>query len=299
MKRFVLALCFLVSATLSACQPAAKSGKLRVIAAETFLADIAQNVAGDRLTVDALMPIGLDPHGFEPTPKDIARVSEADIIILNGRGIEASIQQYVDSAKSAGQTVIVATEGLTSRPTAQHEGEEGDPHFWLDPNEVIHYVENIRDGLAAADPDGAGQYAQNAAAYIVKLQELDGWIREQVAQIPTENRQIVTNHESLGYFADEYGFTIADTIVPNVSPTTSPSAQELAALIEHIRQNKVRAIFLETGSNPQLANQVASETGIKVVSTLYSHSVSAANGPAPTYIDMVRYNTRAIVDALK
>jgi ABC-type Zn uptake system ZnuABC Zn-binding protein ZnuA len=175
----------------------------------------------------------------------------------------------------------------------------GDPHFWLDPISVIHYVENIRDGLSAIDPEGKEIYAKNADVYIVKLNELDGSLREQAQTIPSEKRLIVTNHESFGYFADRYGFTIIGTIIPSVSTGASPSAQQLAGLVDHIRSTGASAIFLENGTNPQIANQIAKETGVKVVTDLYTHSVTDASGKAPTYIEMMKYNMARIVENLK
>jgi ABC-type Zn uptake system ZnuABC Zn-binding protein ZnuA len=160
-------------------------------------------------------------------------------------------------------------------------------------------VENIRDGLIQADPAGKDIYTRNASAYIAQLNDLDAWITAEVAQIPVEQRLLVTNHESLGYFADRYGFRVIGAIIPSVSTSASPSAKQLAALIDKIKASKAPAIFLETGSNPQLAQQIAHETGVKVVSDLYTHSVSAPDGPAPTYIDLMRYNTQQIVEALK
>jgi ABC-type Zn uptake system ZnuABC Zn-binding protein ZnuA len=183
--------------------------------------------------------------------------------------------------------------------TSGHHHHEGDPHFWLDPLSVVKYVENIRDGLIATDPDGKDTYTQNATAYITQLNDLDGWIKQQVIAIPEERRLIVTNHESFGYFADRYGFTIIGTVIPSVSTGASPSAQQLARLVDHIRETGAIAIFLETGSNPKLAEQIAAETGIKVVSDLFTHSITDANGKAPTYIDMMKYNVNAIVEALK
>lgn len=180
-----------------------------------------------------------------------------------------------------------------------HNHDQGDPHFWLDPTLVVTYVENIRDGLTEADPANSTIYAANADAYIDSLNELDGWIKQQVADIPPAKRLLVTNHESFGYFADRYGFDVVGTIMPSVSTQASPSAQQLVRLIDIIKQTGTRAIFLETGSSPQLANQVAAETGVKVVTELYSHSVTEADGPAPTYLDMMRANTRSIVEALK
>ena len=291
--------------------PAAAEAVLRVLAVETFLADIAQNVAGDRLQVAALMPIGVDPHSFEPTPQDVARVADSDVLIVNGAGFEGFLGELLQNAGGQRQ-VIEAAAGLAPRtPQGQEVGEQhqdeakdeyghaGDPHFWLDPKNVIQYVENIRAGLSQADPDAAPVYAANAQAYIAQLEELDKWITEQVQQVPQERRLLVTNHESFGYFADRYGFKIVGAIVPSISPTAAPSAQQLAELIDRIKATGAPAIFLETGTSPQLAQQVAAETNVKLVTGLYSHSITVADGLAPTYIDMIKYNTLAIVGALR
>ncbi|MBM3129217.1 MAG: zinc ABC transporter substrate-binding protein [Chloroflexi bacterium] len=419
--------------------PTIATSTLKVLAAETFLADIAQNVAGNRLKVDALIPIGVDPHGFEPTPADVRRVADSQVLIVNGAGFEEFLAKLLENAGGK-RAVIEASAGLKSREAKEGEeakvelsdadlakaicgaaggeapksapsgktattattlpGEEGlfaitltkqadgtfagyikletdeagdfqiaisdgklnvaqnakaiaaekkvtlkcagltqglvvelnkgeaalaltgfktdqaivlvapagghahhhhagDPHFWLDPNNVIKYVENIRDGLSQADPSGAATYQANASAYIAQLKQLDQWIAEQVKAIPPERRLLVTNHESFGYLADRYGFKIVGTIMPSVSTGASPSAQQLAALVNQIKTNKAKAIFLETGTNPQLAKQIAQETGIKVVTELYTHSITDAKGLAPTYIEMMKYNIKALVDALK
>ena len=266
----------------------------RLLAVESFLADIAQNVAGDRLTVEALIPLGVDPHAFQPTPRDAAKVADCSVLIVNGAGIEAFLDPLLANAGGE-RTVITASAGLTPRPDAQGEHPQGDPHFWLDPNRVIQYVENIRAGLSQADPEGASVYAANAAAYIEQLKALDLWIAQQAATVQPERRLLVTNHESLGYFADRYGFTVVGAVIPSVSTDASPTAQQMAALIEQIKATGAPAIFLETGANPQLAQQIAAETGVKVVADLYTHSLSAPDGPAPTYIDMMKYNVSRIV----
>jgi ABC-type Zn uptake system ZnuABC Zn-binding protein ZnuA len=299
---------------------------LKVLAVETFLADMAQNVAGDRLKVDALIPIGVDPHAFEPTPQDVARIAGSQVLIVNGAGFEGWLDNVLENAGGE-RTVIVASAGLAMRAPGneeaahEHEDEEhqhdaatapsaadehaghhhheGDPHFWLDPINAIKYIENIRDGLSQADPAGAATYARNADAYIAQLKELDAWIREQVKQIPAERRLLVTNHESFGYFADRYGFTIVGTVIPSASTGASPSAQQMAQLVEHIRAVGAPAIFLETGTNPQLARQLAQEAGVEVVTELFTHSVTGPDGPAPTYLEMMRYNVKAIADGLK
>jgi ABC-type Zn uptake system ZnuABC Zn-binding protein ZnuA len=285
-----------------------------VIAVETFLADIAQNVAGERIIILSLIPIGLDPHAFEPTPRDVAKLTDAQLVIANGAGFEEWLQKVIENSGGTA-TILEASSGLQSRtaregeevvvetnnlPNQTHDHHlEKDPHFWLDPLSVIHYVENIREGLILADPEGKEIYLKNAAAYITQLKELDQFIQEQVSTIPAERRMIVTNHESFGYFADRYGFKVIGTIIPSVSTGASSSAQQLASLIDHIRRTKATAIFLETGTNPQMAEQVSNETGIKVVSGLFTHSITEPGGKAPTYIDMMKFNVTIIVDALK
>lgn len=313
MKKIIITLTSTLAAgalLLSACQQPAPpaTGALNVLAVQSFIADIAQNVAGDRLTVQSLMPLGLDPHAFQPTPQDVTKVAVSQVLIVHGAGLEEWLQEMLDNAGGE-RVVIEASAGLTSRAVAEDEthaadeedahAQEGDPHFWLDPLKAIKYTENIRDGLIKADPAGSDAYTRNATAYSTKLNELDGWIKAQVAQIPSEQRLLVTNHESFGYFADQYGFKVIGAIIPSVSTNAAPSAQQVAALIDAIRSSGARAIFLEAGVNPQLAQQLGDEAGVKVVTDLYTHSITAPGGAAPTYIDMLKHNTALIVGALK
>ncbi len=295
---------------LTACQPVgptpATSG-LKVLVVETFLADITRNVAGSRASVDALIPSGLDPHAYEPAPRDVARIAESSVLVINGAGYEAWLQAILNNVGGQRQ-VVIASAGLKSRSAREGEiaaavpagqASQEDPHFWLDPLNVIQYVENIRDGLAQADPSGKDTYASNAATYIAQLKELDSWIQGQISMIPPAHRLLVTNHESLGYFADRYGFIVTGTIIPSVTTGASPSAQELAHLVDQIRAAGVKAIFLEVGSNAQLAEQVAGETGVKVVTDLYTETITPPDGPAPTYLQMMKANVKAIVTALQ
>ena len=313
MKYRWLILLGLLAVWLAGCQPEnqgtpAAAGGLKVLAVETYLADITRNVAGERAQVTALIPLGLDPHAFEPAPQDVAKITASQVLVVNGAGFEAWLGSVLVNA--GGQRRLVeASAGLKSRSAREgeavegvsghNEASQGDPHFWLDPLSVVQYVENIRAGLAEVDPAGSEVYARNAAEYTARLKELDAWIRVQLQALPPERRLLVTNHESLGYFADRYGFKVVGTILPSVSTEAAPSAQELARLVDQIRAVGARAIFLETGSNTQLARQVAQETGVKVVSDLYTHSVTAPGGPAPTYIDMMKANVTAIVTVLK
>jgi zinc/manganese transport system substrate-binding protein len=278
------------------------SGRLDVVASTTFLADIAQNVAGSRFHVGSLIPVGADPHAFDPTPSDLRPVAGAQMLIVNGAGLEGPLLTTMKNVGSSA-TIVDASAGLKTRTPQPGEpplaAGEADPHFWLDPVLVETYVANIRDAFIKADPSGAAVYKANAAAYIAKLKALDAWVKKQVATIPPQNRVLVTNHLSHGYFADRYGFRIVGAVIPDASTADTPTARQLTALTAAIRADRVKAIFVELGANPQLADQLAAETGVKVVSTLLDHSLSAPGGPAPTYIDMIRYDTRLIVQALK
>ena len=284
---FVAAGCGSAGDTGSGPQGALSAGAPFVIAETSFLADIAQNVAGDRLQVSSIAPIGSDPHSFEPTPQDAAKVAKADAVVMNSPGFEPPIDKLISGAGSKDLLVIDASAGLP--------GAQTDPHFWLDPTKVITYVDNIRAGFTKLDPDGADTYATNAAAYQQRLKELDGWIAERVATIPVSRRLLVTNHESFGRFAARYGFTVVGTILPSAETEAAPSAEGLVNLVKAIKASGAPAIFLETGNSPDLAEQLAREAGIKVITDLYTHSL----GPgAMTYIDMMRWNVNHIVEAL-
>jgi len=281
---------------------AAGSGKLDVVASVGFLADMAQNVAGDRFTVRNLIPPGADPHSFEPTPKDLGEVAAADLVIVNGGGLEGPLLKTLENAGGEA-TIVDASAGLQSRSPQPGEpplgSSETDPHFWLDPGLVKTYVANIRDAFKKADQEGAAAYEANAAAYSKKLDELDAWIQSQVATIPAANRKLVMDHASHGYFADKYGFSVVGTVIPSVGTGETPTAKQLGDLTAAIRKSGAKAIFVEIEENPKLAQQIAAETGITVVDDLLDHSLTEANGVAPTYIDMMRFDTQRIVEALR
>jgi ABC-type Zn uptake system ZnuABC Zn-binding protein ZnuA len=262
----------------------------------TILADIARNVAGARLVVGSLLPIGSDPHSYQPTPQDTARISQAKVLIVNGADYEHFLEALLENA-GGHRTVIEASTGLRLRTDPQA-GHGVDPHLWLDPNNVVGYVENIQGGLTNFDPAGAQAYQSNADTYTAQLHELDTWIQAQVEQIPAERRVLVTNHEALGYFAERYGFKIIGTIVESFSSDASPSAQQMADLIDQISQSRAPAIFLDASDSPALAQQIAAETGVKVVTDLHLESLTDGP-PAGTYIDLMKYNATKIVQALQ
>lgn len=289
---FFLSMIFILlfAATCQATKIPISTNGIKVIVAESFLADIAQQVAGDRTQVEALIPAGLDPHSFEPTPREMAKVADCDLLIISGAGLEEWLKGILTNIGGS-KKIIEASTGLQSN--------NGDPHFWLDPINVITYVNNIRDALTSVDPQGKSVYTANAVIYIQQLEQLDAWIKDQVSKIPPAQRLLVTNHETLGYFAARYGFQIVGSLIPSLSTDASPSAQQLAQLTDAIRSTTAKVIFLDFGNNSQLAAQIASETKARIVTELYSESLSPLGGPAPTYITMMKYNVSIIVSALQ
>ena len=356
----VLLILFFMLTGVSCSSVLAKNNELpEVLAAESFLADITVNIAKSRLKVNSLIPVGLDPHGFEPTPADVIKISQCDLFIINGGGFEEWLNPILtDSLKDI--VIIEASQGLEFRTKLEnavehehqhenssievdehnyesehnsdkhsdkesdkehailkndqvekdnnehekeindeHSNNEGyhneekhshknDPHFWLNPYLVVTYVNNIKDALIDLDPEAEDFYTKNAQEYTEKLLELDNWIKEEVKKIPQDKRLLITNHESFGYYADRYGFKIIGTIIPSSSTAASPSAREVAELIEKIKALNIKAIFLETGSDPKVAKQIASETGVNIITEIYTNSLTEPGGYAPTYIYIIK-----------
>ena len=302
---FILIIAFLFS--LNACSaalPPSEDGnqKLQVVATTTIVGDVVANIGGDAIQLTVLLPVGTDPHGFDPTPQDIGKVAEADLLIINGAGLEQFMDNLLQNA--GGDTQVVdASEGIqliqiTKTDTQGNQVSKGDPHTWIDPNNVIIWVENISKALSESDPENAAVYKSNAQKYTIKLEELDTWIQNQVSEIPEGDRKLVTDHAMFGYFAARYGFEQIGAVFPGFSTMAEPAAQEIAALEDAIKAYGVRAIFVGNTINPSLANQIAKDTGIKVV-TIYTGSLSESGGEAGTYLDYMRYNVSAIANALK
>jgi ABC-type Zn uptake system ZnuABC Zn-binding protein ZnuA len=272
---------------------------------EAFLGDLLRNVASDSVQV-VVVSEGLEilgtaddhshegdhqdataPMATEEAEADHAHAGEDAHLGVLGADLECEPHDDHDHGKRA-----------SKHGDEAHTHGDCDPHVWLDPASVIVWANNIADAFSAADPANAAVYRANADAYIAQLEALQVEIAEQVARVPEAARILVTNHEFLGYFAHAYGFEVVGTVLPGATTGAEPDPQTLAALVELIRSEGVRAIFAEVSANPRLAGIVAEEAGIAVVTTLYTESLSAAGEPASTYIDYMRYNVGQIVDAL-
>jgi len=277
--------------------PSANGGKVRVLATTSIVGDIVSQVGGDLISLTVLMPVGTDPHDFQPRPQDAAALTETQIIFSNGAGLEGFLQPMLQSSGATSKLVEVSA-GITLLTLPGSNQSTSDPHTWMDPTNVIIWTQNIAAALSTADPAHAAKYQGNAETYDVLLRGLDAWIRSEVAQIPPQNRLLVADHAVLGYFAAQYGFTQEGTITGSFSSEAAPSARELAALEDRIHQSGVRAIFVSEAVNQTIADQIAADTGIKSV-WIYHATLTASDGPAASYLEFMRYNVNAIVEALK
>lgn len=280
-----------------------KQQSLKVVASTSIVGDVVRNIGGDAIQLDILMDVGVDPHSFEPSPKQVAAMSDADVIFIHGLGLEETMAPLLDSM-AAEDKLIVSVAANVETIAFVGDSEEGDahdgvdPHTWLDPNNVLVWVDTITTTLSDLDPAHAQTYESNAEAYRQQLRDLDTWIRKQVETIPPERRLIVTDHRIFGYFARRYGFQQIGAVVPAYSSMAGAAAQDLSALEDAIRAYHVPAIFVGNTVNPNLAERVAQDTNIRLV-RIYTGSLSTMDGPAPTYIDYMRYNTTMIVEGLR
>ena len=290
---------------------------LRAVASTTIVADLVRQVAGERWRVESLLPAGTDPHAFEPTSREARAVAGARLVVLVGGGLEGvSLVSLVRSAALSARVVELAPAVAEARPAAAGHppdgrgaagaphppGAEGrraelDPHFWTSVPHAIQAVRLITRALQEADPEGAPGYAARAAGFIRELEALDAWVRDRVAAVPVGRRLLVTNHETLNYFAAQYGFQVVGSVLPSASRLAEPSAAEAARLVEALRRLRVPAVFTETTLPAVVARRLASEAGVRVVE-LYSDSLGPPGSGADSYVGYMRTNVTRIVEAL-
>lgn len=296
---------------------------IKVVASFSIIGDFAQNVGGDRIALTTIVGANGDAHVYEPKPADAAVMAAADVVLVNGLHFEGFLQRLVE-ASATKATVVELTRGVETLSSAEeghddkadaeaddahdHEAEEAggagaahdhgavDPHAFQSIANAKIYVANIADAFCAADAEGCDAYRANAEAYTGRLDGLEAEVKGAVAAIPADKRTLITSHDAFGYFEHAYGLTF---LAPEgVSTEAEASAADVARLITQIRHDKASAIFVENVTNQRLIEQIANETGLKIGGTLYSDALSDADGPAATYVDMIRNNIGAIKGAI-
>ena len=285
-------------------------GPLHVVATTSIVADVVANVGGEAIALDTIIPRMTDPHGYQLTPGDLRMLHDADVVFINGLGLEESLEQSL-SQLPENIPIVSLSEGIQLREFTlertdtdadhdqeAHEATGVDPHVWFDPLNIDVWTDNAAQSLAALDPANAVTFQANSDTYHDQLEDLHNWILTQLEEIPQADRKLVTDHLLMGYFAQRYDFEIINALLPAFSSAASPSAKELADTQDSIRQSGVGVIFIGITSNRQIAEQIAMDTSVAVI-PLYTGSLSELNGPADTYLTFMQYNVRAIANALK
>ena len=283
--------------------PAAAAEPLRVVASFSVLADIASQVGGERVAVTSLVGPDGDAHVFQPSPADAKAVAAAQVLVLNGLGLEGWMTRLAAASGFKGVTAT-ATAGIKPLRTEAdgHAGHghgtgDADPHAWQSLVNGKLYAANIRDAFVKADPEGRAAYEANATRYLAALDALDREAKAEIEAVPATRRRVITSHDAFAYFAKAYGI---EFIAPQgVSTESEASARDVARIIRQVKAQRIPAVFVENISDRRLLDQIARETGARIGGTLYSDALSGPGGPAATYLDMIRHNVRTIVAALK
>jgi len=295
MKPQGLFLGYVAAALLGLGAGAASAKTIEAVASFTVLADVVSQVGGDHVHVISLVPPNGDPHEFEPSPDDAKNLKAADLTFLSGEGLEGWFERLVKASGSEKKPVIVST-GIKTR-TMEDDGKTiTDPHVWNSAANVIVWVANIEKALAAADPEDAADFKANAARYTTDLRELNAYAHTKIDAVPRARRKILTSHDAFGYFGREYGVTFLSPL--GISTETEASAADVAKLIEQIKKEQVKVYFFENSNDPRLVEQVAKATGAQAGGELYVEALSKADGPAPTYAKMFRYNVDQLTAAM-
>jgi ABC-type Zn uptake system ZnuABC Zn-binding protein ZnuA len=292
MKKLVLILA--AASTLASAAFAAE--KVKVVSFSTILTEVAREVGGDRATVLGLVKPGIDPHEYEPTPGDLKELATAKLILASGKNLE----HYLDKLQaSAGGDAVVIKVG-DQIPSLKMAGEDNpaeiveDPHWWHSVANVQRAAKVVRDALIMVDPAGQAAFENNAAAYHAKLAGLNKWIKQQVALLPRDQRELVTSHDAFQYFARDYGFKIL--AIEGLSTEQEPSSQQVSRVIDAIKKEGVKAVFFEDTLNPKVTTEITKETGAKVGGMLYADGIGEG---MDSYEDMEKHNVTTIVEALK
>lgn len=274
----------------------AQAKPIEAVASFTVLADMVQNVGGDHVHVTSLIGPNGDPHAYEPTPNDAQALKRADLVFVSGLHLEGWLDRLIKASGYQGQPVVLSN-GIKTRSMEEDGKRITDPHAWNSAANGVVYVRNIISALQKADPANASDYQAKGDQYIQQLEQLDAYARAQVQAIPSDKRKVLTSHDAFGYFGDAYGVTFLSPL--GFSTETEASAADVGKLIKQIKQEHVSTYFFENSSDPRLVKQIADASGARPGGELYVESLSPADGPAPTYAQMFRYNVDKLTAAMK
>tara|TARA_Y100000310_G_scaffold246052_1_gene251164 strand:- start:5368 stop:6288 length:921 start_codon:yes stop_codon:yes gene_type:complete len=298
-NKIIIPLLFFIILILNGCNNSGTigendNGNKKALTTINIIADFVGNVAGDKMDSVSLLPVGSDPHVYEPVPRDVQEIVDSDLVFYNGYNLEKWMEELLENAGGIRQSHQVTA----NLEPMRDQRNDPDPHLWMDPVYAVSYVESIKEVLMEFDPENAEYYEKNAEGYINQLKELNDWIKARVEEIPEENRKLVTTHDAYAYFGIRYGFKVVGSIW-GITTEDEPSAQEVAALVDGIKTEDVQAAFVETTINPKLMERVAKDAGIELGKALYGDSLGLPGSGADTYIGMMRTNVNNIVEALK
>lgn len=296
----LLAAAALVGVGMTGCAEAAGSDRPQIVVTTNILGDVVANVVGDAAEITTLMKPNADPHSFEISAQEAARMDAADLLVTNGLGLEEGLQQHIDRTASAGVPTLVAGDVIDVLPyTSEDAAGADDPHFWTDPARVVDVVDALESALLSVNGIDAEQIRTNADDYRAELAELDEEMSAAFAEIPADRRALVTNHHVFGYLADRFDFRLVGAVIPGGTTLAAPSAADLRDLTDAIDEAGVRTIFAESSQPDRLIQVLASEAGIQVdVVELFTESLTGPGEGADTYLTMMRANTERIADGL-
>ena len=313
-RQFFKSAIVIAAGSLMGCGGSSSAGphKPTVVVTCSILGDLAKQVAGDRIPLTVLVGPDADTHSYEPTPTDASTIARADLVLENGLEFENWLDKLYSASGSKAVRVVV-TRGVKALKMEEDvdpskkddqsravEKGETDPHAWHDVRNAIVMVQNVAEGLSKADPEDATYFDANAKAYVKELEALDAGVVEQVAALPAERRKLVTTHDALGYFARRYGFKVLGSGLNSLSTESGdPSAKELSEMIKRIKESGVPTIFLENIQNSKLMEQISSEAHVKIGRPLFTDALGKPGSEGDTYLKLVRYNVKAIVEGLK
>jgi len=272
----------------------AQEEKPLVVATASIFADMAQNIAGDEVRIESVVPIGGDPHTYEPTPSDAQLIADADLILKNGLTFEGWLSELIENSGTKAEVKLI-TEGIAAIGSQTY-ANSSDPHAWMDASNGLKYIENVKDALIKLHPTLKEQFEFNYGVYRQQIEDMDSYIQTEINKIPAQQRILITSHDAFQYYGRRYGVRLESVL--GTSTDAQVQTSDMKRLVQVIKETGVPSVFIESTINPKLLEQLAADNGVSIGGQLYSDSIGDKDSPAPSYWDMLKHNTDTIVKAL-